>query len=226
MTNSRVFRISGLALLAGAIVFVVHIVLRSVITAGLDPAAFAKEDLWVSVNALGIMGAFLVILGLPAMYARMAGSAGLSGLIGVALLAMAWMFFGLFLSLYSTLVLPWLADKGPSLIAASTPPPPAFMIGFVIGLLAWLVGTVLLAIPFIRRRVQPSWVGYLLAASGVWVVIGNVFIAPSGPASNLAVNLLSNMGPVLLMVGLGYLGYCLWSEHAAGSGHSHGTQSA
>jgi hypothetical protein len=212
MTNSQVFRISGVALLAGAVVFVVHIVLRSVITAGPDPAAFAKEDQWVSVNVLGIMGAFLVILGLPAMYARMAGAAGLSGLIGVTLLAISWMFFGLFLSLYSTLVLPWLADKAPALIAASTPPPPAFMIGFVIGLLAWLAGTVLLAIPFIRRRAQPSWVGYLLAASGLWVVIGNVFIAPSGPASNLAVNLLSNMGPVLLMVGLGYLGYCLWSE--------------
>lgn len=216
MTSAQVFRISGLALLAGAIAFVVHVVLRSVITAGPDPATFAKASLWVPVNALGVMGAFLVILGLPAVYARMAGSGGLSALIGTALVSVAWMFFGLFLGLHSLLVLPWLADKAPALVAPSTPPPPAFMIGFVIGLLAWLVGTALLAIPFIRRRAQPSWVGYVLAASGLWVVIGNLFIAPSGPASNLAVNLVSNMGPVLLLVGLGYLGYRLSSEQAAG----------
>jgi hypothetical protein len=183
---------------------------------GPDPAAFAKAGLWVPVNALGVIGAFLVILGLPAVYARLAGSGGLSALIGIALLAVAWMFFGVFLSLYGTLVLPWLADKAPILVAPSTPPPASFIIGFVIGLLAWLVGSALLAIPFIRRREQPSWVGYVLPASGIWVVIGNLFIAPSGPASNLAVNLLSNMGPVLLLVGLGYLGYRLSSEQAAG----------
>lgn len=216
MTGPQIFRISGRALLAGAIAFIVHVVLRSVITAGPDPAAFAKAGLWVPVNVLGVIGAFLVILGVPAVYARMAASNGVSVLLGIALVAAAWMFFGVFLSLYGLLVLPWLADKAPTLVAPSTPPPPAFIIGFVIGLLAWLVGTVLLAIPFIRKREQPSWVGYVLAASGLWVVIGNLFIAPSGPASNLAVNLLSNMGPVLLLVGLGYLGYRLSSDHAAG----------
>ena len=36
---------------------------------------------------------------------------------------------------------------------------------------------------------------------------------PSGPASNLALNLLSNLAPVLLMVPLGYLGYRLWAEN-------------
>ena len=215
MTSTQVIRISGRVLLAGAIAFVIHVVLRSVITAGPEPAAFATSGLWVPVNALGVIGGSLVILGLPAVYARMAGSGALSALIGTALLAVAWMFFGVFLSLYGLLVLPWLADKAPTLVAPSTPPPSAFIISFVIGLLAWLVGTVLLAIPFVRGRVQPSWVGYVLAASGLWVVIGNLVIAPSGPASNLAVNLLSNMGPVLLLVGLGHLGYRLSSDQAA-----------
>lgn len=216
MTNAQVFRASGLALLTGAIAFVVHVVLRSVITAGPDPVAFAKSGLWAPVNALGVIGAFLVMLGLPAVHARMAGSSGRSALIGIALLAVAWMFFGVFLSLYGLLVLPWLANSAPTLVAPSTPPPPAFVVAFVIGLFAWLVGSGLLAIPFIRKREQPPWVGYALAASGIWVVIGNLFIAPSGPASNLAVNLLSNMGPVLLLAGLGYLGYRISSEHVAG----------
>jgi hypothetical protein len=226
MTSAQLFRISGFALLAGSIAFVVHVVLRSVVTAGPDPAAFAKEGLWIPINAVGVVGAVLVLLGLPAAYARMAGAAGLSGMIGVALLAAAWMFFGLFLSLYSVLVLPWLADQAPSLVAASAPLPAAFVIAFIAALLAWFVGAMLLATPFIRRRVQPSWVGYALPLSAVWVVIGNLVIAPSGPASNLAVNLLSNMGPVLLLVGIGYLGYRMWAEHATALGNSRGRPSA
>lgn len=214
MTSAQVLRISGRAVLAGAISFVVHVLLRSVITAGPDPAEFATAGPWIPVYALGVIGAFLVALGLPAVYARTAGSGGPSALFGIALLAVAWMFFAVFLSLYGLLVLPWLAENAPALLAPSTPPPPAIIISFAIGLLAWLVGTVLLAIPFIRKRAQPSWVGYVLAASGIWGVIGNLFIAPSGPSSNLSINLLSNMGPVLLLVGLGHIGYRLSSEQA------------
>ena len=86
----------------------------------------------------------------------------------------------------------------------------------IIGLVAELVGSVLLAIPFIRGRVQPRWVGYMLPAAAFLRVVGN-FIAPSGPATNLAINLLSNLGPMLLLVALGYLGLRMWLEHAPAS---------
>src|SRR3990170_8079232 len=214
MTSSQLFRISGLGLFVGAIAFVVHVVLRAVITAGPAPATVAKQSSWVPISALGLMGAALVLLGLPAMYARMAGPTGVIGLVGVVLIALALMFFGVFLSLYSVLVLPWLADKAPSLVAASVPLPVGFVIAFIAGLVAWFVGAVLLAIPFIRGRVQPRWVGYVLPASALWVVVGSTIIAPSGPATNLAINLLSNLGLVLLLVGVGYLGFRMWSEHA------------
>jgi hypothetical protein len=213
MTSSQIFRISGLTLLVGAVAFIVHIAARSVITAGLDPATFAKEGLWVPINALGVMGAALVLLGLPGMYARIAGPTGLLGLVGVVLIALAWMFSGVFLSLYSVLVAPWLADKAPALVAVSAPIPAGFIIAFIAGLIAEFVGSVLLAIPFIRGRVQPRWVGYVLPAAALLTVVGD-FIAPNGPAANLAVNLLSNLGPVLLLVALGYLGFRMWSEHA------------
>lgn len=211
MTDSQIFRLSGFVLLTGALVFILHVALRSVITSGPDPAT-AEDSLWVPINMLGVGGAILVLVGLPAMYARMAALLGLSGLIGVVLLAMAWMFIGLFLSLYSVLVLPWLAERAPALIHASAPLPVAFVIAFAIGLAAWFAGSVLLAIPFIRKRAQPTWVGYALLASAVWIVIGSLIIAPSGPASNLAVNLLSNLGPVLLLIGVAHLGYRMWSE--------------
>lgn len=212
MTSSQLFRISGLALVVGAVVFIVHLVARSVITAGSDPATFAKADLWVPINILGGIGAALVLLGLPAMYARMAGPTGVLGLVGVVLIAMAWMFFGVFLSLYSVLVAPWVADKAPAL-GASAPLPAGIIIAFIVALVAELVGSALLAIPFIRGHVQPRSVGYMLVAAAFLRVVGNV-IAPSGPASNLAINLLSNLGPMLLLVALGYLGFRMWLEHA------------
>jgi hypothetical protein len=215
MTSARLFRITGSGLLAGAILFIVHVVLRSLITAGVDPASFAKAGFWVPINILGVVGAALVLLGLPVLYVWIASPAGLLGLIGVALLGMAWLFFGVFLSLYSVLVLPWLADQAPLLVAASAPLPAALMIAFIVGIIAWLFGTVLIAAPFIRRRLHPRWVGYILPASAVWVVLGNLIIAPSGPASNLAVNLASNLGPVLLLVGIGYLGHLMRSGHDA-----------
>src|ERR671918_12566 len=143
MTGSQLFRIGGVGPFLGAPPVVLHVVLRSVISAGVDPALSAKGGLWVPVNALGALGAALVLLGLPAVYARMSGQGGLHGLIGFALISAAWMFFGLFLSLYGALVLPWLADQAPWLVAASAPTPLGFVVAFALGLLAWLVGAVL-----------------------------------------------------------------------------------
>jgi hypothetical protein len=213
MTSSQLFRISGLALVIGAVVFIVHLVARSVITAGSDPASFAMNGLWVPINTLGVIGALLVLLGLPAMYARIAGSTGWLGLVGVVLIALAWLFFGMFLSLYSLLVAPWLAENAPALVTAAAPLPAGIIVAFIIGLVAEVVGSLLLAIPFIRGRVQPRWAGYMLPAAALLRVVGSL-IAPSGPASNLAINLLSNLGPMVLLVVLGYFGSQMWEEHA------------
>lgn len=97
------------------------------ITAGLGPSASAQQDLWVPINLLGVLGAVLVLLGLPAIYVRAAEKTGLAGFLGTALIAVAWMFFGLFLSLYAVIVLPWLAIRAPALVAASAPLPAAFI---------------------------------------------------------------------------------------------------
>jgi hypothetical protein len=214
MTSGQLFRIGGFALLAGASLFVGHVILRSVITSGPDPAVVATGRLWVPVNVVGLVGAVLVLIGLPAVAAGVAGAARPRAILGVALLEVAWMFFGLFLSLYSLLLMPWLAEKAPALVAASASLPPALVGAFLVGIFAWFVGAVLLAIPFLRRDLRPSWVGYVLLASAVWMVIGNLILAPSGPASNVALNLLSNLGPVILMVGLGYLGYQIGSQRS------------
>src|SRR5829696_2737573 len=212
VTGERLSAIGGLGLFVGAVAFVLYVVLRSVLTAGVDPAVSAQAGPWVPMNMLGALGAALVLLGMPAVYARMTPQGELPGLVGFALIGVSWMFFGLFLSLYGALVLPWLAAQAPRLVAGSSPLPLGFVVAFALGLLAWLVGAVLLAVPFVRRQARARWVGYLLPVSALWVLVGSFVIAPDGPASNLAVNLLSNLGPVLLLIGVGYLGFRAWAE--------------
>jgi hypothetical protein len=180
--------------------------------AGGDTVTFATQSLWVPINALGAAGAALVLLGLPALYLGIAEETCRLGLAGVVLIAVGWMVVGLFVSLYSMLVVPWLAIHAPALVDVINQDPFLLMV-FASGLLAELVGIVLLAIPFVRDRVQPRWIGYLLAASALLVVFGDV-VAPSGPATNLAVNLLSNLGPILLMLALAVLGLRMWRGHA------------
>ena len=100
----------------------------------------------------------------------------------------------------------------PALVSGSAPPAPGVRAAFLSSLLAWLAGTVLMAIPFVRGRAEPRWIGYLLPASGLWMLAGSLVIAPSGPAASLPINLLSNLGPVLLSAALAYLGFEMWSN--------------
>lgn len=204
------------AVAAGAVTYGIHIVARSVLTAGVDPASSAEAPLWVPVNALGVVGSVLVLVGLPAIADRMAARIGRAGITGVALIAASWILFGPFLSLYGALVQPWLADEAPHLLTGPAATPTGFVIALALGLLAWLAGAALLARPFLSGRAQPRWVGLALPASAVWFLIGSLVIAPDGPAGNLAVNLLSNAGPLLLLAALGWLGYRSREEPAGG----------
>src|SRR5690349_7639837 len=126
-TEARVSRIGGFLLCVGAVVYVAHLVVRSVLTAGVDPAVSAQASLWAPVNALGALGAALALLGLPAVYARTAGPGRLLGLVGFALIETSWMFYGLFLSLYGALVLPWLAVQAPRLVDGASSAPASFV---------------------------------------------------------------------------------------------------
>ncbi len=68
---------------------------------------------------------------------------------------------GLFLSLYSVLVAPWLADKAPALVAASAPIPAGFIIAFIVGLVAEFVGSVQVALQATwRSTCYRTWVQY------------------------------------------------------------------
>lgn len=187
-----------------------YVVARSFLTAGLDAGVAAQRPAWVPVGALGVVGATLVLIGLPALYPELEESAGWPALVGLALTAVGFLFSGFFLSLFGVLVQPWLAERAPSLIGPGATTPAAFLGAFIIALGAQVIGAVLFAMPFVRGRRRPRWVGYVLIASALMTIVGDL-LAPNGPASNLGINLLSNSGPLLLMVAVGYLGGRIWT---------------
>src|SRR5699024_5710828 len=106
---------------AGAIGFVVHIVMRSLLTAGIDPAISAQDSWWIPVNALGAVGAILVLLGMPAIAPQLVQAGSWRGVFGLALVMVGWIFFGIFLSLYGALIQPWIARESPEMLSGSMP---------------------------------------------------------------------------------------------------------
>src|SRR5262249_37698332 len=61
---------------------------------GTDPVHWYSEATWVPINTIGAIPALLVLLGMPALFAKLAPSSGLFGLVGVTLIAIAWILFG------------------------------------------------------------------------------------------------------------------------------------
>ena len=210
----RFDRISGIGMLVGAVTFTLFVVLRSLMTAGANPADLAQEPVWVAINGLGVAGAVLVLLTLPGTYAAAASGRRTVGILAVLMISAAWTYFSLFLSLYGMLVMPWLAERAPSLLAASAPIPDGILVSSDVALIAWFCGSVLLAVPFLRGILAPRWAGYVLLMSAIWIVVGNVVIAPGGPSSNVSANLLSNLAPVFLLISLGYLACLPWQNRA------------
>jgi len=196
--GTRIHQWTAAALLLGSSLFVVHLVARSFITAGTGLATAARGSAWMPVHALGCIGALLVLAGLPALYRRIEETGWLP-LLGLALIGLNWCFVGVFLSFLSVLVVPWLAEKAPFLLSGEAAQPRALIVTFLLGLAAQLVGTGLLAAPYLRGDVTPRWAGVLLPASAILGIVGDL-VAPSGPSSNLALNLFSNLGTILFVV--------------------------
>lgn len=171
------------------------------------PTSSANQPLNV-ITDFALAGAtILVLLGLPGVYASRAQGFGVTGLVGIALLFAAAAMVGVFANLYAAMVEPWLATQAPRLVDGFGPP--AFFAYFNVAEVLLVVGSVLLAIPVLRRRVLPRWTGFVLALS---VVVGVSTFFAALPDS---LGLLYAAGPVMLLLALAGLGYQAWSEEAA-----------
>lgn len=206
MTNA--VRLSCWAAVVGAVISTIAILLFSVTVPGhaLDGAK-AQSASFIAINIAGATGMTLLVYGLPGVFARWGEGWGGLGLAGIALVALAEMIFG-FVSLMAATFYSWLGAVAPGLFKDPHPAPLVSVV-FVIWLLAIVAGNILMAIPILRGRVGPRWVGFVQIGSAVMSI---VYIAAALTPPSVPVSLLGSLGPILLSVALGYLGYLGASE--------------
>lgn len=142
MINATI-RLSGLALVAGALLMGVALALLSLRVSGPFPTPLVSTMLFVA--------AILIMLALPGIYARQCEAAGWLRLVGHVLLEVGM----LIIIVYAGLPLFNPAIKGLGESAA------AFLLGC-----ALLLGLVLTATATVRAGIYPRWSGILLLAAG------------------------------------------------------------
>lgn len=161
----------------------------------------AQSPAFLAANLLSTIGALLLVYGLPGVFARWHEGWGRTGLAGIALLSLAALILS-FVSLIAALIDPWLAEKAPELVR--DPGPPLYLAILFTSLVALSAGTILMAIPILRRRVGPRWIGFLLVASAV---IYPVYIYAAFSSTNVLLSIVGSLSPILFFVALGSLGY-------------------
>lgn len=204
---SKAIRLSCWSAVVGAAITIIAVLILALTISGFElDVKTAQSAAFLVGNLAGFVGGVLLVYGLPGVYARWREGWGRMGLAGIALIALAVMIIA-FASMLSAIVDPWLADKAPDLL--KDPGPPLFFAILIVWMLATIGGTILMAVPILRRRVGPRSVGFLLIASAVMYPI-YIWAASSRP--NVLVSLVGSLSPILFLVAFGYLGYLGASE--------------
>ena len=190
MSSVTLYRASGLALLLGAVLFIIGSIL-SFAGAPLTP-------LWLVMTGLWISGMVLQLLGLPGIVARQASRAGWLGFVGFLLTFLGWFLLTGFYVVDDLIMSPWLNALAPHVYTQwFVNPAVGVSIHVANSLLG--VGGVLLGMATMRAGVLPRWAGLLLIAAAV-VALGSFVI---GSLTSVAVG--------LVVLGLGWMGYALWT---------------
>lgn len=153
--STLLLRISGWFLLFGGLLMAVtnfHLSISSVAAA-----------------LINLLGGVLLLLGLPALYARQAKQVRWIGLVGLIII---WL---------DILIFPVLQGGIGSLVPALMPP--AFL--YIIGPLT-IIGTLLFGIMTMRASFFPRWLGFCLFAGYILGVMGIIFLEKSVPFIGLS----------------------------------------
>ncbi len=182
MSSSTLFRLSGLALLLGAILAIVAIVGHNAVRQASELADLTNPPSVMFVRLL-MVGALLVIIGLPGLYARQAERAGVLGLIGFVMTFVGLLFADVVMTANYGFIMPKIAatSEGRALIETGLPDPGFMMLIFPM----ILIGLLLLGISIVRAKVLPRWIGLLFIAGVLFIpvasavpVISHLFSVP------------------------------------------------
>jgi hypothetical protein len=159
MSSTTVYRLSAIALLIGGALATVGSIVQALINYSISSA------LWMPASVMLFIGVLLMLLGLPAVYARQRQYIGSLGLIGFALFFIGNMLLTINSSLQDIITLPWISTSAPRLLNGG--PPPALPIINFSSLLLTFVGSLIFVIATFRAKVPPRGALILIMASFV-----------------------------------------------------------
>jgi len=192
MSSATLYRLSGISLCVGSLLVII----------GIIPGLFSGNDqtsaIAVSGSLVRLIGAMLVALGLPGVYARQAKRSGILGLIGY-ICTFFWILMAMAFEPIIAFVLPFLAVKAPAVVHGSLPPG-LFLFLIVDGLML-LVGGILLGIATLRAGISPRLVGLVLIVGALFNFVTNFLLPP-----------IADVGTVIVLVGLIWLAVGVQSE--------------
>jgi hypothetical protein len=179
-------RSSGVFLIAGAVLLGTAIVVTS-----FNPVV--NQPLSARVSLLLLLSSVLLLLSLPAMYAKQADAAGWLGLTGHALLQ-------------TGILLLVVEAATPLLYPSFQSAPGENLVAFLLGI-ALTLGLLLTGIATIRAGIFPRWAGMLLlaATAGFFFVF---FVAEFLPPQAGQVG--AALFGILLALALAWIGLALW----------------
>jgi hypothetical protein len=198
MASPSFFRLSGLALLVGSLIFAISIAISVVVPGPLGLSGPPPVwDAWI-----GAIGGLILLVGLPALYTVQSKHAGIIGLLGSISLFVA----VLLLAVVSNII-PAIAfandvpPSGPS--PTGQPQPPLFvLIIFLIGTVLLIAGSILFGIATLRTRAFESWAVWALM---VLSVLSTVPFALPFPAASV----FGSIATILFLLLFTWFGYKL-----------------
>ena len=205
MYSTTLFRLSGLALILGALLSVVSVLITGDAT-GIDQY---NNPLFLPARLGQIVGGSLILIGLPGLYARQAERAGKLGFAGFVMI-----FLGIAAHWNVQPILSFVSSElaarpeTRSLIAgdpggAEGLMGPLFTGYFAVGSLTLVLGMVLLGVATLRARVFPRPAAWLLIVSPVVVIA----VLPMGLGPIVAIASMA-----LFVLGFAWCGYALWAQ--------------
>ena len=211
MTAAQLYRLSGYALVIGAVVSIVTTVMQSALFPSNNDLTYAQNGLFVPLALISVAATVLLLLGLSGWYAMHSRAAGVTGLVGFVCIFITGLMFPVFFNLVQALLFPFLATAAPQSFSGEGPS--GFFPYFIVGTILQVIGTIGLAIPMLRGQVLPRWPAYALIVSAPLAVV-SFFLNGPNVAPNALTVVLNALPVLLLFVALAGMGWTLWTTRS------------
>lgn len=196
MSSQALYRLAGIALLAGGALTVLGILVGLYPGNPLDPAYYASVPYFLN-GIFTFLGAALMVLGLPALVAAQADRSAVLTTIGVICIVGVNLIYGIANTFVDLTVFPYLITNPATRDFAQTAPP-VMAVFFDVGMLLGVVGPLTLGIAVLRARVLPRWIGIVI-----------LLVIPAQVLSFMEIPIVESIGPALGAIALIGAGFTL-----------------